>query len=78
MAVQVLNDLEIPMGVVINRAGIGDDKVFDYCRKEEIPLLLEIPFSMRIAELYSRGIPFVEEMPQWKEEFFKLLDEIER
>jgi MinD superfamily P-loop ATPase len=78
MTVQVLNDLEIPMGVVINRAGIGDKKVYDYCKQENIPLLLEIPFSKQIAKLYSRGTPFVEEMPEWKEKFLKLLNRIER
>jgi MinD superfamily P-loop ATPase len=77
MTVQVLNDLEIPMGVVVNRAGIGDKKVYDYLKKEKIPLLLEIPYSKQIAELYSRGIPFIREMPEWKEEFVKLLDKIE-
>jgi len=78
MTVQVLNDLEISMGVVINRAGIGDNKVYDYCKQENIPLLLEIPFSKRIAKLYSRGTPFVEEMPEWKEKFLKLLNKIEK
>ena len=78
MTVQVLKDLDIPMGVVINRAGIGDKKVYDYCKQENIPLLLEIPFSKRIAELYSRGTPFVEEMPEWKEKFLKLLNRIDR
>jgi MinD superfamily P-loop ATPase len=78
MTVQVLNDLEISMGVVINRAGIGDKKVYDYCKQENIPLLLEIPFSKQIAKLYSRGTPFVEEMAEWKEKFLKLLNRIER
>jgi MinD superfamily P-loop ATPase len=78
MTVQVLKDLGIPMGVVVNRAGIGDNKVYEYCKKENIPLLLEIPFSKRIAELYSRGIPFVVEIPEWKEKFLKLLAKIER
>jgi MinD superfamily P-loop ATPase len=78
MTVQVLNDLKISMGVVINRAGIGDKKVYDYCKQENIPLLLEIPFSKRIAKLYSRGTPFVEEMSEWKEKFLKLLNRIER
>ena len=44
ITVQVLKDLKVPMGVVINRAGIGDQKVYDYCRKENIPILMEIPF----------------------------------
>jgi MinD superfamily P-loop ATPase len=78
MTVQVLKDLGIPIGAVINRAGIGNKKVYEYCKKEDIPLLLEIPFSKRIAELYSRGIPFVEEMPEWKEDFLKILDKIDR
>jgi len=78
ITVQVLKDLDVPMGVVINRAGIGDRKVHEYCKKEEIPLLLEIPFDKKIAELYSRGVPFVTEMPEWKEKFRKMRNVIER
>lgn len=78
ITVQVLKDLGVPMGVVINRAGLGDRKVYEYCQKENIPLLLEIPFSKKIAELYSRGVPFVAEMPEWKEKFLEVRDNIKR
>jgi MinD superfamily P-loop ATPase len=78
IAVQVLEDMGIPFGVVINRAGIGDRKVYEYCREKNAPILLEIPFERRIAELYSRGIPFSLEMPEWKEKFQTLFDEIKR
>jgi MinD superfamily P-loop ATPase len=78
ITVQVLKKLDIPMGVIINRAGIGDRKVYDYCKKEKIPLLMEIPFDKKIAELYSRGVPFVTEMPEWKEKFQKILETIWR
>jgi MinD superfamily P-loop ATPase len=78
ITVQVLKDIGVPMGVVINRAGIGDRKVYEYCKKEKIPLLMEIPFSQNIAELYSRGVPFVSEMPEWKEKFLKIRDTIKR
>ncbi|MBN1784440.1 MAG: P-loop NTPase, partial [Candidatus Bathyarchaeota archaeon] len=76
ITVQVLKDLGIPMGVVINRAGLGDRKVYEYCKKEKIPLLMEIPFSKRIAELYSRGVPFVTEMPEWKKKFVEVQERI--
>jgi MinD superfamily P-loop ATPase len=66
------------MGAIINRAGIGDREVYDYCKKENIPLLMEIPFDKKIAELYSRGVPFVTEMPKWKDEFREILDIINR
>jgi hypothetical protein len=38
--------------------------------------MMEIPFDRRIAELYSRGVPFVEEMPEWKQRFRDLVERI--
>jgi len=78
ISVQVLKDLNVPMGVVINRAGIGDRKVYQYCEKENIPLLMEIPFDKKIAKLYSCGVPFVAEMPEWKKNFQNIWEKIQR
>ena len=77
ISVQVLKDLNVPMGVIINRAGVGDREVYKYCEKQAIPLLLEIPFSKKIAELYSRGIPFITELHEWKERFETIQDTIQ-
>lgn len=76
IAVEVMKKLGIPFGVVINQAGIGDQKVHEYCRKEEIPILLEIPFERRIAELYAQGVPFVLGIPEWKKRFRSLLERV--
>lgn len=78
ITVQVLRDMEIPLGVVVNRAGIGDKKVYEYCKEANIPILLEIPYHRRIAELYSKGVPFSQEMPEWKEKFRTLFKEARR
>ncbi|RLG56100.1 MAG: (4Fe-4S)-binding protein, partial [Candidatus Hydrothermarchaeota archaeon] len=78
VAVEVVKQLNVPMGVVVNFAGIGDAKVYEFCEEEGLPGLLEIPFDRRIAELYSRGIPFTQEMAEWKPRFQKLLYEVER
>lgn len=78
ITVQVLRELAIPMGVVVNTAGIGNDDVYSFCKREKIPILLEIPYDRRIAELYSQGVPFVEEMVEWKDRFLKLFNNIER
>jgi MinD superfamily P-loop ATPase len=78
ITVQVLRELEIPIGVVVNTAGIGNDDVYAFCKREKIPILLEIPYDRRIAELYSQGIPFVEEMVEWKDRFLELFNNIER
>ncbi|OLS27436.1 MAG: Iron-sulfur cluster carrier protein [Candidatus Thorarchaeota archaeon AB_25] len=76
MAVDVVRELKIPFGVIINRAGIGDEGVEEFCKENNIPILLEIPFNRQIAELYSRGIPFVQEMPEWRQQFKDLFNHI--
>ena len=76
IAVEVLRTLQIPLGVVVNRAGIGDMKVYEYCKEEGIPVMLEIPFSKEIAELYSRGVSFVTEIEEWKGKFRHILKRI--
>ncbi|MBA7647355.1 Iron-sulfur cluster carrier protein [subsurface metagenome] len=78
LAVDMLNKLDIPCGVVINRDGAGDSKVEEYCYREGIPILLRIPLNIEIAQLYSRGITLVEGMPQWREAFIKLYNDIEQ
>ena len=78
IAVEVLKRIAIPFGIVVNRAGIGDKKVYAYCKEEGIRILLEIPYQRRIAELYSKGVPFSLRVPEWKEKFQALHSEIRR
>lgn len=76
LMVEVLREIAIPFGVVVNRAGIGDKGVHEYCGRESIPLLLEIPFNRRIAELYSQGTIFIREMTEWKGKFVSLFERV--
>ena len=78
ITIEVLENMEIPFGVVVNRAGIGDKKVYEYCKEKGIPILLDITYQRKIAELYSRGIPFSLEMPKWKEKFQNLADKVRK
>jgi MinD superfamily P-loop ATPase len=72
MAIELTQVLDVPCGVVINRWGIGSAPVEEYCSKEAIPVLMKIPHDREIAELCAQGIPFIEKMPLWKEEFQRL------
>lgn len=76
LSVRMLRQMDVPFGVVINRADVGDRKVEDYCEDEDIEILLKIPNDREIAELYSEGVPFVEKMPEWKEKFIQLYDSV--
>ncbi|MBF0103515.1 MAG: (4Fe-4S)-binding protein, partial [Desulfobacterales bacterium] len=77
LAVDAIKLLHIPAGLIINRCDIGDNKVKDYAKQENLPILMEIPFDRKIAETYSRGQLVVETMPEWKQRFLELYHEIE-
>ncbi|WP_457572709.1 nucleotide-binding protein [Desulfolithobacter sp.] len=55
LAWESFSPLGKPMGVVVNRAGLGTQDIYGFCRKKNIPLLAEIPFDRSIAEAYSKG-----------------------
>ena len=55
LAIDTMRKLGRDFGVVVNRDGIGNNEVVDYCRQEDIPVIARIPDDRRIAELYSRG-----------------------
>jgi MinD superfamily P-loop ATPase len=76
LAVGAVKILKIPMGLVINRADVGDDKVRGYAHAEAIPILMEIPFERQIAESYSRGEMFALAFPEWKNRFRELIEAI--
>ena len=77
LAVQVARDeLGLPVGVVINRDGIGDAGVEQYCACESIPVLLRIPLDRRIAELTSDGHALVEVLPEYGYAFLSLWQRI--
>lgn len=78
LAVELVRKLQIPCGVIINRGGVGDEKVEQYCREQGIPILLKIPLDRNIATLYSKGIPLIAGMPEWRGVFVTLFQNIKQ
>lgn len=72
LAADMVAALGRPSAVVVNRAGIGDGAVAEFCASRGLPLLFEIPFDRRIAEAYSRGEPLVTAFPNYRERFEEL------
>ncbi len=77
LAVGAVDVLNIPRGLVINRSDMGDDKVREYAKTVDLPILMEIPFDRKIAEAYSRGDTLVDAIPQMKADFLELYRRIE-
>lgn len=76
LAVDVVRELGLPFGVVINRAEEKDVLVRPYLEAEKIALLATIPDDRRIAESYAKGQSILEALPEYEELFTKLLQKI--
>ena len=55
ITVELLNDLQKPFGVIVNKGGLGSDEVYNFLEKENIELLGVIPFSKEYAANYASG-----------------------
>jgi MinD superfamily P-loop ATPase len=63
LAIEAFTPLNIPMGVIVNRAGIGNRDVYHVCKDARINILAEIPFDQDIAETYAKGEIIVRKRP---------------
>lgn len=72
LAHEAFTPLGKPMGVVINRAGIGDRSVYTYCDEHDLPIWAEIPYDRAVAEAYSNGQVIVDAIPVLRETFVSL------
>jgi MinD superfamily P-loop ATPase len=75
-SVETLKQMNKPFGVIVNRAGIGNNEVYQYLQSENIPLLLEIPFDKEIARKYSNGRIVCESMPFLEKELLEISEKI--
>lgn len=55
MVVELLRGLGIDMGVVVNKDGLGDQEIYQYCESENIQILGRIPFKKEYARKYAGG-----------------------
>ncbi|QRX63158.1 ATP-binding protein [Dysgonomonadaceae bacterium zrk40] len=55
LSAATVRQLGKPFGVVVNRAGLGNNEIYRWMEQESIPLLLKIPFDREVARIYAEG-----------------------
>lgn len=76
LAVEMLEELGIPTGVVVNRDGTGYEDLDDYCSSKGLSVLLRIPFDRRIAEGIARGRTLIDIVPEYRLLFRQMVRDI--
>ncbi|MFC2008916.1 ATP-binding protein [Chloroflexota bacterium] len=72
LAVETVRELGLNHGAIINRSNVGDERTEEYLREEGIPVLMRIPLDERITREYSRGVPLVEALPEYRQPFVEM------
>ncbi len=75
---ELIDLLNIPAGVVINRSGGPYQEVSRWASDQGIPVLAEIPWNFEIARGAARGRTLPEIDPDWNERLRVLWGDIER
>ena len=76
LAVELVNEMNLPFAVVINRCDIGNREVEKYCQAENIDVIMKLPDDRRIAEAYSTGQIIVDVLSEYRQQFSELYEYI--
>ena len=76
LAVEMARALKLPFAVIVNRADVGNREVWEYCGRQRIPILAEIPDDRDVAVAYSRGELPVDTVPSFRHHIVMLVAEL--
>ena len=76
LSVDLVRNLEKPFAILINRYGLGDYEIDEYCKQENIDVIMRIPDDIKVARAYSKGILQVDYDEVMKAEFRKAYHKI--
>ncbi|MBN1560232.1 (4Fe-4S)-binding protein, partial [candidate division KSB1 bacterium] len=66
----------VPFGLIINKAGIGNQEMYKFRQENHIDLLAEIPFRRDLAAVYATGEIWVDRFPEMRESFAGVLSKV--
>lgn len=72
----VITKMGIPMGIVINRDGIGDERMDKFLTQHRLPVLCRIPFDMSLAKGLAEGRTLIDVYPKYRKLFRNLFFQI--
>ncbi|KPL78822.1 (4Fe-4S)-binding protein [Ornatilinea apprima] len=72
----IVQDMNIPAGIVVNRDGIGSPQVEAYLLELSLPILLRVPFDKKIASGIAAGESLMAVRPEYRQDFVELYQAI--
>lgn len=76
VVIEVLDEMGMDYGVIINKDGIGNDELENYLHHNGIDLLGKIPNSIEVAKLGSEGKTLIGHGDEWNVFFDGIYDKV--
>ena len=76
IVIDVIRELQVPFGVVINRSGIGKMDIKGHLKNRGIEIIAEIPFRMDLAKILAQGKIAVDELLDIRKIFVELKEKV--
>lgn len=73
----ILEDMNIPAGIVINRDGIGDNSMELFLDEKKIPIMMRVPYDKALAEGIAAGKSLIEIHPQYRTQLQSVFQQID-
>lgn len=78
LAVETMEELKLPIAVVINKYGMGNKEVESYCNLKNIPVIGKIPYMKVAAQVYSEGNMMIDKIPEIRHEIERIFQRINK
>jgi len=66
-AISTLEEMDLPVLALINRADLGGGEAEAVCRRKGIDIIGRVPFDRKVAESYARGVHPILEVPAFRQ-----------
>lgn len=76
LSVDMCREVGIEPLIFINRRGLAENNLLEYCHTEELEIIGSLPDDRKIAESYSRAEIISETLPQYKNNFEELFNNL--
>jgi MinD superfamily P-loop ATPase len=76
LTIDMLKAIDKPYGVIVNKAGLGNEEIYEFLEEENIELLGKIPYHKRYAAKYAIG-GLLQNIPEkFKNYYIEIIDKL--
>lgn len=78
LMVDLIKEIDTDYGVIINKAGMGNNDIYDFLSENDIEILGEIPFMKEFAAKYAEGAILQAAPPEIEKSINQIVEQLDK